>query len=104
VAVFGKDKRPQEEQEEQKETQMVEDEPTKAPAQEFRLDPAIMRAVGSIIRTVDMFKDTAHDVIEAEGNEQVSMAELKDLVSRCKSYSLIVEKEFKIMRRRMQAK
>lgn len=66
------------------------------------LDPSLIRAIASVTKTVDMFKDTAQDVLDANADETVSAAELKDLVSRCKGYSLIVEKEFKILRRRMQ--
>lgn len=104
--VFGKDKDKKKGQEENEMAETEQNAPglNDLPEHNPRLDPSVVRAVSSIIKTVDMFKDTAQDVLDAEQNKEVSMAELKDLVSRCKSYSLIVEKEFKIMRRRMQAK
>ncbi|RLC88657.1 MAG: hypothetical protein DRJ03_01930 [Chloroflexi bacterium] len=99
MAVFGK-REEQEQEQEGTDATLASQEAVVAPC----LGQGVSRALASIIKTVDMFKDTAQDVLEAEQNTDVSAAELKDLVSRCKSYSIIVEKEFKIMRRRMQAK
>ena len=96
VLGIGKDKKKEEEE--------VVKEPEATPTSNSRLNPAVLRAMSSIVKTVDMFKDTVQDVLAAEKDSAISDAEVKDLVSRCKSYSLIVEKEFKIMRRRMASK
>lgn len=106
MPVFGNNKKKdaaeqteQTEQIKQEETMpKSESAPTPAPAEE--LPESVVRAVKSAIKTVDMFRDTAQDVLDANQDSSVSGAELKDLIARCKSYSAIVEKEFKIMRRR----
>ena len=93
--VFGRDKTKNEE------IPMTE-QSTPPVAAEKGLDPPLIRAIASVTKTVDMFKDTMQDVLDANEDATVSGPELKDLVARCKGYSLIVEKEFKILRRRMQ--
>ena len=92
MPVFSKDKKDSAE-----ENDMIEKMET-----EPRIEPALTRALHSIIKTIDLFRDTAQDVWDGDRNVDVSAAELKDLVARCKGYSLIVEKEFKMLRRRMQ--
>jgi hypothetical protein len=92
IVVFGRDKAKKEE------TPMAEPVVEKT----VGLDAPLIRAIASVTKTVDMFKDTMQDVLDANGDVTVSRPELKDLVARCKGYSLIVEKEFKILRRRMQ--